>query len=319
MKDLRRQNPRDVVLRHFEPLLLVSVFAGLLVMNYFVVQKAAFLNFYYLPTLVAGLVAGRRLALMTACLSVASVSLFTLLAPDRFALGATRFDTWITVALWGGFLVLTAWVVGVLHGRHAEKVRSLRHAYVGTLEILTKYLEASDPSALGHSTRVSRLAVELAKAMGLSPSRVENCRVAGLLHEVGNIDVARDLDRVVGDESGEHARAAGQTASRSARVIDSLGGILHDVVPIIAYHADPYRQDGNVNAHVPLESQILAVVDAYDDTIRDRPRRRGLPREKAIAALDRWSGETYAPEVVEAFKRLPADVLHAAGAGPVEP
>jgi len=309
MKDPRRQSPRDLALRHFELLLLVSIFAGLLVMNYFVVQKAAFLNFYYLPTLVAGLVAGMRLSILAACLSVSSVSLFTVLMPRRFALADTTLDTWITVTLWGGFLVLTAWVVGVLHRRHEEKVRALRHAYVGTLEILTKYLEASDPTALGHSTRVSRMAAELAKAMGLPPSRIENCRVAGLLHEVGNIDVSQDLGRVVADESGVGDKAVERVASRSARVIDSLGGILHDVVPIIAYHEDPYAQDGHVNPNVPLESQILAVVDAYDETVRDRPRRRGLPREKALAALDKWSGETYSPDVVAAFKRLPSGVM----------
>jgi HD-GYP domain-containing protein (c-di-GMP phosphodiesterase class II) len=88
-----------------------------------------------------------------------------------------------------------------------------------------------------------------------------------------------------------------------------MGGILHDIVPIIEYHEDPYVQDGRVNADVPLESQILAVANAYDETVRDRPRRRGLPRGKAVAELEKWAGGTYSPEVVSAFKRIPSAII----------
>jgi hypothetical protein len=312
------KNLREIILRHFELLLVVSIFGGLLVMNSLVVYKASFLNFYYLPTLVAGLVAGMRLSLLVACLSVSSVSLFTILMPHRFVLAATRLETWLTVTLWGCFLILTSWVVGVLHRRHAEKVTSLRQAYVGTLEILTKYLEAKDPSAFGHSTRVSRLSAELAHAMGLPPGRIENCRVAGLLHEVGEIDVVRDLDRVLGEEAGEEAPRPARPTSRSARVIDSVGGVLHDIAPILEYCEDPYAQDGRVNADVPLESQILAVANAYDETVRNRPRRRGVPRPTALAELEKWSGTTYSPEVVSAFKRLPSAIIHGIEAQAVE-
>ncbi|MFN8178345.1 MAG: HD domain-containing protein [bacterium] len=304
------KNLREIILRHFEPLLVASIFGGLLVMNFFVVYKASFLNFYYVPTLVAGLVVGMRMSLLVACLSVSSVSLLTILMPQRFALGETRLETWLTLALWGGFLILTSWVVGVLHGRNAEKVRSLRQAYMGTLEILTKYLEASDPSAFGHSTRVSRLAAELATVMGLSPGRIENCRVAGLLHEVGKIDLTEDLGRVLSEESGgEETSPAKRPAVRSARLIDSVGGILHDIVPIIEYHEDPYIQDGRVNVDVPLEAQILAVANGYDEAVRSRPRRRGLPREKALAELEKWSGGNYAPDVVTAFKLIPPAIV----------
>ena len=294
---------RTSILRHMEPLIVLSIFFGVILMNFLVVQKASFLNFYYLPTLVAGLVLGLRMAMLASILSVGFVVLFTTLVPERFALAETQAETFLTVGLWGGFLILTSYVVGLLHQRNSDKVRQLRRAYVGCLEILTKYVESSDVNTFGHSTRVSRLAAEVARSMGLSRSNVENCRVAGLLHDVGKIDMTVDvIDKV---ESAVRSPRTDETyAARGARMIDSLGDIFRDVVPIIEYQHAPYSEDGEINPSIPVEAHILAAADAYDSIVTDRPHRAGKSPEEALAELEKWSGSTYSPEVVSAFRRL---------------
>src|SRR5262245_8298869 len=109
---------KNFVHSHFEALIIVSIFAGVLLMNFLVVQKAAFLNFYYLPALIAGYALGRRMALLASMLSVGFVVLFsTVLAPDRFALGVSGIDTTFTILLWGCFLILASVMVGTLHER----------------------------------------------------------------------------------------------------------------------------------------------------------------------------------------------------------
>jgi len=304
---------RPAIVRHLEPIVVATIFLGVLVTNSLVVQRTALLNFYYLPVLVTGLFLGLRASLSASLLSVGFVALFQAIEPTRSSLGATTAETWSTIALWGCFLVLTSLVVGVLQERNRDRHAQLRQAYLGTLEILTKYLEANGEVVLGHSTRVSRLAEDLARRMSLSEDQVENCRVAGLLHDVGRVQIASDLQNRAGLTEGER-EALEPYAQRGARMIDALGDMFREVVPIIEYHQDPYAEDGRVNTDVPLEAHIVAAADAFDQIVSGGPRRAGSPARVAIAELEKWSGTQYSPKVVATVKHLMPSADTGAGA-----
>jgi putative nucleotidyltransferase with HDIG domain len=296
---------KQFVFHNFEALIILSIFLGVLLMNYFVVQKAAFLNFYYLPALIAGFALGRRMAILASVLSVAFVTMFaTVLSHGRIAIGADHADTMYTILLWGCFLVLSSYLVGTLHERSEERTRQLRHAYVGVLEILSRYIEANDRYTLGHSMRVSQTAVEVAHAMELDARRVENCRVAGLLHDIGKVEISMDLIRKAAGLTEEEKRVVATHAARGARMIDSLGGVLSDVVPIIEQHHTWYRDHLSGKAQVPLEAFIIAVADCYDAIVTDRPYRAGKPPYKALEELEAGSGTQFSPEVLKAFRQV---------------
>jgi putative nucleotidyltransferase with HDIG domain len=295
---------RGLVLRHFEAAVVLSIFLGVLLMNYLVVQKASFLNFYYLPVLVAGCVLGLRTAFLASALSIGFVTLFATVMPNRLSLGATPFDSVMTLLLWGGFLVLTSYAVGRLYEQNAERVRQLQRAYVGVLEILSRYIEANDRYTLGHSMRVSQLAVEVARTLGLPSERVENCRVGGLLHDIGKLEVSTDLIRKAATLTDEERAAVKTHAQKGARMIDSLGAILQDVVPIIETHHLPYREGERVHEEVPLESSIIAAADAFDAIVTDRPYRAGKPPYQALAEIERAAGGQFHPGVVTALRRV---------------
>ena len=294
---------RPGIVRHLEPIVVATIFLGALTMNSLVVQRVSFLNFYYLPILVTGLFLGLRASLMASLLSVGFVSLFEAIDPARSSLAATPGENWGAIALWGCFLVLTSLVVGVLQERNRERHAQLRKAYVGTLEILSKALESSSETARGHSTRVSRLAEEVARRMGLAEEQEENCRVAGLLHDVGRVRIANEAASRAPSTEGD-LEAAMPYAQRGARMIDALGDMFREVVPIIEYHQDPYAEDGRVNAHVPLEAHIVAAADVFDQIVSGGPRRAGSPARVAIAELEKWSGSQYSPVVVATVKHL---------------
>lgn len=298
---------RPAVVRHLEPIIVVTIFAGALMINTIAVQRVSFLNFYYLPILVTGLLLGLRASLLASLLAVGFVSLFQAIDPTHYSLGATPVETWSAIALWGCFLVLTSLVVGVLQERNRDRHAQLKQAYVGTLEILSKYLEASGEIALGHSARVARLAEDVARRMGLSEDQIENCRVAGLLHDVGRVRIASDLESRSGLTENDR-EALEPYARRGARMIDALGDLFRDVVPIIEYHQDPYAEDGRVNQHVPLEAQIVAAADAFDQIVSGGPRRTGSPARVALAELEKWSGSQYSPSVVATVKHVIPDV-----------
>jgi putative nucleotidyltransferase with HDIG domain len=175
---------------------------------------------------------------------------------------------------------------------------------VGVLEILSKYIESNDRYTMGHSIRVSQLAADTAEEMKLSDARIENCRVAGLLHDIGKVEISMNLIRKASSLSQEEVEVVAAHAQKGARMIDSLGGILRDVVTIIEHHHTHF-QDRH-QQEVPMEAYILSVADAYDAIVTDRPYRSGKAPYQAIEELDRAAGTQFSPEVIAAFKRVVA-------------
>ncbi len=160
-------------------------------MNYFIAEKLALLNLFYLPSIVAGFVLGKRKALLTSIFSITAVIFYLFLNYDNFK-PSSQFVIYINIISWGSFLILCSIVVGHLHEENEKKMVQLKNAYMGILEILSKYLESSDKYTQGHSVRVSHYATELAEAMNLQPHEIENIRVAALLHDIGKVDISTD-------------------------------------------------------------------------------------------------------------------------------
>jgi light-regulated signal transduction histidine kinase (bacteriophytochrome) len=90
-----------------------------MLINFFIYSKVAFLNFYYLPVIIGGYYLGRRLAVLGAFFTILMVSVFVMANQETYLLNSTKFDLYFNLILWGGFLVITGWVIGYL----AEKLR----------------------------------------------------------------------------------------------------------------------------------------------------------------------------------------------------
>jgi putative nucleotidyltransferase with HDIG domain len=184
---------KSIVLKHFEELLVMTIGLMIIVVNFFVIQKLAFLNFYYLPVLVGGYVMGRKMALLASLFCTALIAFSVINNPQIFLVekGALLLAT--DLMIWSGFLILTAYMVGTLYEQKEKKISELRNAYIGVLEILAKYLESYDRDTRSHSLRVADYATGIAVAMDLSQTEVENIKVAALLHDIGKIDISSDL------------------------------------------------------------------------------------------------------------------------------
>jgi putative nucleotidyltransferase with HDIG domain len=104
------------------------------------------------------------------------------------------------------------------------------------LEILTKYLESSDRYTKGHSVRVSELAMDIATAMKLPRTDVENIRVAGLLHDIGKIEVSGEILLKAAELSSEEKDLMQEHTVKGGYLLSSVGSVLKDVVPIVVAH-----------------------------------------------------------------------------------
>src|SRR5687767_3974183 len=177
--------------------LLLSLFAICLVLNLVVDGQRMVLSFYTLPTLGSAYVYGRRHATLTAFGSVLLVCLMTWYNPVLFAASATTERViptalWLDITVWGGVLIVTGYSMGTLYEHRATQISELRETYHGVLLILRHFI-AKDTYTENHSYRVSVYAARLAEQMGLNAMRVEDVRAAALLHDIGKLDISREL------------------------------------------------------------------------------------------------------------------------------
>jgi len=299
------------VVKNFEKILVFVILLVAFLGTLLVENTSVVLDFYFLPVLVAGYFLGKRSGLLAAVLSILLVLLSALIFPQRM-FAATRI--WQDVAAlcgWGGFLILTSIAVGSLYEVKEQQLHDLKNAYIGVLEILSKYLESTDPYTSGHSTRVSELATAIAIEMRLSAGETDNIRVAGLLHDIGKIEISGEVLRKAASlTSGEQAYLESH-AQKGARLLSSIGGVLKEVVPIVLSHHQYFvskleSDKGSGSQSVPLGARIIAVADAFDAMTSDRPYRRAMPPWQALEEIVSNSGRQFDPGVVEAFKQVAA-------------
>lgn len=299
---------KQLIVGHFEKILVGLILLMAFMGTYFIEEKSIILNFYYLPVLVASYLLGRRMGLLTSILSILAVLLFALIFPERFFGGQQFLPTFALFSSWAGFLILASIVVGTLYELSERRMLDLRKAYIGILEILSKYLESTDRYTKGHSLRVSDFSQEIAIAMGLGKIEVENIRAAGLLHDIGKIEISSEVLRKAADLSMEERALIDTHVSKGANILSSVGTVLQEVVPIVLAHHRYFmvnsEERAEMQTQIPLGSRIVAVADSFDAMVTDRPYRKGMPPWNALEELTAKAGTQFDPQVVEAFKRV---------------
>ena len=304
---------KQIILRHFEKILVGIILVAAFIGTYLIEEKFIILNFYYLPVLTAGYFLGRRMGVLTAVFSILAVLICVLAFPQRFLYEKETLKGLAQLSSWSGFLILASITVGTLYEQKEQRLRELKTAYVGVLEILSKYLESTDGYTKGHSVRVAELSTEIATAMELQRSEVENIRVAGLLHDIGKIEVSGEILRKAADLSAEERELIDLHTVKGAYILSSVGAVLKEVVPIVIAHHQYFvetLEGGNGNGtKIPLGARVVAVADAFDAMTSDRPYRKGMPPWEAFQEIVAKTGKQFDPAVVEAFRRVVSEKI----------
>ena len=250
--------------------LVLSLFVIAALLNFLMASHRMVLGFYILPTVFSAYLYGRRHATLTACASVILVGLLSyynavLFKQHAFTLGD---EMWFDLAVWGGTLVVIAYLMGTLYERKEANLRELRDSYEGILLIL-QHLASNDKYSKNHPYRVSVCATRIAETLELDSSRIEDLRAAALLHDVERLGINRDLlyrAANLSQEEYEHMRHSGALAASG-----KSGGSLRRVIPIIFAHNELTKDSSpEAIAKTPLEASILRVADVYDSIATDR-------------------------------------------------
>ena len=179
-----------------------------------------------------------------------------------------------------------------VEGKEAE----LEDTYLAVVREWGQSIESADPYTFGHCERVARRAVAVGAAMGMDEHAQTTVRVGAYLHDVGKVRVPHEIlnkpDRLTADEFQV-------VQQHPAWGIELLAAVEFpwDIKPIIRWHHERYDGSGYPDRlrgdEIPLSAQIVGIADVYDALTTSRPYRTALPRERALAEMDRckswWS------------------------------
>ncbi len=300
---------RSVSDKWFEVLMITAVLGATVVSHHLLNAMPVVVHFFYLPVIIAAHYFGRNAACLTALFSILTVAAFALIDPDRHMYAvSSRMMLLMTLCAWAGFLGLNALLVGTLCENRTEYIRELRHAHLGIIEILSKYLQAADQYTKSHSQRVADLSEAIASEMGLRQAAIEDIRVGALLHDIGKVEISTRLIQKAADLSEtERGEMAAHTV-RGAELVRSLGSILDGAIPIVMHHHDHYspesKQEGLHGEKIPIGARVVSVADAYDAIVTDRPYRRGRTSQEARKIIRDAAGSQFVEAVVADFERV---------------
>jgi putative nucleotidyltransferase with HDIG domain len=284
--------------------LILSMFVIALLLNYVVDSQRMMLSFYTLPTLGSAYMYGRRHATLTAFASVLLVALLTATTPMvKLGTPAPTMGTWLDLTAWGGILIVTGYLMGTLYEHTNTQLTELRETYQGVLMLLRHFI-SKDEYTEHHSHRVSVYAARIATHLSLPASRIEDVRAAGLLHDIGKLEISRELLYKAARFTREEYDEIQRHVDKGVAVLETVGGSLRRVIPIVLAHHDKFNGSGyhpTRGAEIPLEARIISVADVYDALTSDRPYRKAMSPFEAKDVIIRGTGTDFDPQVVEAF------------------
>lgn len=179
--------------------------------------------------------------------------------------------------------------------------------YLNTIHALVSAIEASDSYTRGHSERVTRYCLAVAKELGISQERLKIMERAAILHDIGKIGIDMALLHKVGTLTPDDIATLQQHPIIGIRILEPIE-FLHDVRLCIAQHHERFDGKGYPNSvsgdELILEARILAIADSFDAMTSDRPYRKALPLDVAVKELVDNRGTQFDPEIVPVFVNL---------------
>ncbi len=230
-------------------------------------------------------------------------------AVAQLASFAVHLAGWPTVLLTGPVLYLVfrsyrLYMARVDNERdHLEAVSAL---HLRTIEALALAIEAKDDTTHDHLARVQVYARELARELGLTAEEQQALQAASILHDIGKLAVPEHIISKPGRLTPEEFDKMKIHPIVGAEILERVQ-FPYPVVPIVRAHHEKW--DGSGYPHglkgedIPIGARILAAVDCLDALASDRQYRRALPLDEAMKVVQKESGTSFDPRVVEALSK----------------
>jgi putative nucleotidyltransferase with HDIG domain len=187
--------------------------------------------------------------------------------------------------------------------RAAEENREL---FLGTIRAMAQAIDAKDPYTRGHSVRVNRYSVVLARQLGMSDEQIADIYVASLLHDVGKIGIHDNILQKPGQLTPDEFEVMKTHTVKGAQILGPIKQ-MQRIIPGLRSHHERWEGGGYPDqlrgAEIPFMARLIAVADAFDAMTTHRPYQKAMSFQQAAQRLNDLCGVAFDARIVDAFNR----------------
>ena len=177
----------------------------------------------------------------------------------------------------------------------------------GTLMALARAIDVKSKWTAGHSERVTKLAIEIGRSLGLTQEELDNLHRAGLLHDIGKIGVPAEVIDKPGRLTEIEDQIIREHPIIGERILEPIEAY-KEILPMIRQHHEWFNgkgyPDGIAGEDITIGARILAVADIYDALSSERPYRPAMESDQALQIVKENAGTHLDPVVVDALVKI---------------
>ena len=201
--------------------------------------------------------------------------------------------------------------IAIVHITQFHDIRRLNtellNSYESTLKGWARVLEFKDQETKGHSDRVTKMAVKLGKAMGLTSEELVHLRRGAILHDIGKLCVPEEILIKEGPLDDKEWDVMKQHPLYGQEFVADIQ-FLQPATNIMLFHHERWNGSGYPlglkGKQIPLAARIFMVIDVWDALCYDRPYRKAWPIDKVREYLQINAGVLFDPDIVELFLKI---------------
>lgn len=194
-----------------------------------------------------------------------------------------------------------------------EELEKNKRLFLHTTVALTAAIDAKDHYTHGHTARVTNLSLAIAEKLkennvvSFTEKFLEHLHIASLLHDIGKIGIPESILNKEASLNEEEKRRMEEHPLVGETILSPIKELGESVLGV-KYHHEKYDgsgyPEGLKGEQIPLIAAIISVADTFDAMITDRPYRKGLSKEKAVAEIERVSGRQFDNRIARALIEL---------------
>jgi len=188
--------------------------------------------------------------------------------------------------------------------------RENQELFLNSIRALAAAVDAKDPYTRGHSERVARYSVAIARHLGQPADEVRKVRIAALLHDVGKIGIDDRILRKPTALTDEEFEVMKLHPVKGALIMGQIPQ-LKWIIPGMKYHHEKWDgtgyPEGLQGDEIPMLARIISVADTFDAMTTTRPYQKAMRSDYVVSRIKTFAGTRYDARVIEALEKALAN------------
>jgi HD-GYP domain-containing protein (c-di-GMP phosphodiesterase class II) len=184
--------------------------------------------------------------------------------------------------------------------------RENQELFLNSIRALAAAVDAKDPYTRGHSERVARYSVAIARHLGLPAEEVKKVRIAALLHDVGKIGIDDRILRKPTALTDDEFEVMKLHPVKGALIMGQIPQ-LKWIIPGMKYHHEKWDgtgyPEGLAAEEIPMLARIISVADTFDAMTTTRPYQKAMRSDYVVSRIRTFAGSRYDTRVTEALEQ----------------